>query len=540
MQNLNSANTTRQNQATNILVVDDSRVTQELLVALLAAQEYQVKIAGNGKRALEIIQKSPPPDLVLLDINLPDIDGYEVCRRIKESSLTSEVPVIFVTAESTQDAEAYGLQLGAADYITKPISPAITLLRVRNQILLKQNTRELGRAAHYDVLTEIPNRILFQDRLKLALASSHRSGRRIALLFIDIDNFKMLNDTLGHHMGDLLLQHVARRLEASVREGDTVARLGGDEFVIVLEDLSIQSEAAATQTELIANKILATLNEPYQLNTHHYHSTPSIGATICCGHELSIDDLLKQADIAMYQSKASGRNKLSFFDPQMQANISARVILHAELCRALENNEFVLYYQTQVYQQKTTGAEALIRWQHPNLGLVSPEYFMHVAEETGLILAIGEWVLKAACAQLKSWSKSPDTQALQLAVNISAHQFHQAGFVEQVLETIKYHGIDPEKLELELTESSVLNNINSSIIKMNKLRDIGVHFSMDDFGTGYSSLSNLKKLPFDQVKIDKSFIHDLSTNSDDAAIVHTIIAMTHNMGMKVIAEGVET
>lgn len=529
----------KQSQST-ILVVDDSRLTQELLVALLSSSNYHVKVAGNGQRALEIAQKHPQPDLILLDINMPDMDGYEICQKLQESPFTSNIPVIFITGETTHESESYALQLGAVDYITKPISPVITLLRVANQISLKQNEDALKYAAHYDALTGIPNRALLIDRLKFAIASSHRSARKVALLFIDLDRFKALNDALGHDMGDLLLQQVALRLESCIREGDSAARFGGDEFVVMLEDLSEDWQEAGAQTSAIAHKILDALNQEYQLNTHKYFNTPSIGATVFTGHEHSIDQLLKQADIAMYQSKLTGRNKLSTYDPKMQADIAARAQLENGLRQALENKEFTLYYQAQIFHDQVTGAEALIRWQHPTLGLVFPEYFIHLAETTGLIIPIGNWVLKTACAQLKSWSLHSATQGLKLAVNISAYQFQQVDFVEQVLDTIEHSGINPENLKLELTESLFLDDITGSIAKMNTLRKVGVNFSMDDFGTGYSSLSNLKKLPIDQVKIDKSFVHDISSCPDDAVIIQTIIAMTKKMGMSVIAEGVET
>ncbi len=303
--------------------------------------------------------------------------------------------------------------------------------------LSKAAADEIERLAFYDPLTGLPNRQLLRDRLIAALASSHRSGRKGALLFIDLDNFKTLNDTLGHDMGDLLLRQVAQRLEFCVREGDTVARLGGDEFVLLLEDLSEQVLEAAAQTEVIGNKILAALNQPYRLDTHDYHSTPSIGATLFNGHEQSIDELLKQADIAMYQAKSSGRNTLRFFDPQMQASISARIAMEADLRLALAESQFKLYYQPQVcHNHQFIGAEVLIRWQHPLRGLVSPAEFIPLAEETGLILPIGQWVLEAACAQIKIWEGNAHTRHLQLAVNVSARQFRQADFVEQVTQVI--------------------------------------------------------------------------------------------------------
>ncbi|OIQ86764.1 cyclic di-GMP phosphodiesterase Gmr [mine drainage metagenome] len=400
---------------------------------------------------------------------------------------------------------------------------------------------EIRRLAFYDPLTRLPNRRLLMDRLNQALASSARSGRSGALLFIDLDNFKTLNDTLGHDIGDLLLQLVSRRLTACVREGDTVARLGGDEFVVMLEDLGEHALEAAAQTETIGEKILAALNQPYPLGPHNHHSTPSIGATLFKTHELAMDELLKQADIAMYQAKKAGRNTLRFFDPQMQANITARAALEEGLRHALANNQFELHYQLQAtHDGWAVGAEALIRWQRPETGLVSPLMFIPLAEETGLILPLGQWVLETACDQIKRWEGSLHTRHLQLAINVSARQFHQVDFVQRVRLAIDRTGIQPDRLKLELTESLVLDDIDETIRRMHALREVGVRFSMDDFGTGYSSLSSLKKLPISQLKIDQSFVRDITNDPDGAIIVQTIIAMAINLGMEVIAEGVET
>jgi diguanylate cyclase (GGDEF)-like protein/PAS domain S-box-containing protein len=405
----------------------------------------------------------------------------------------------------------------------------------------KAADEEIKYLAFFDPLTNLPNRRLLLDRLGHALASSARTGRKGALLFIDMDNFKNLNDSLGHEMGDLLLQQVALRLQSCMGEGVVVARLGGDEFVVILEDLSEHILEAATQTEDIGEKILADLNRPYLLVSHIYHSTPSIGATLFNNYEQPIDELLKQADIAMYQAKSQGRNTLCFFDPQMQACITTRVGLEADLRLALAGNQFKLYYQLQTGTQgQTIGAEVLIRWQHPERGMVSPADFIPLAEETGLILAIGQWVLETACAQIKKWENDISTQHLQLAVNVSAKQFCQTDFVQQVQQVLNESGIKPHLLKLELTESMLLTNVAEIIQKMNELREIGVCFSLDDFGTGYSSLAYLTRLPLDQLKIDQSFVRNIGVKSSDAVIVQTIIGMANNLRIEVIAEGVET
>jgi diguanylate cyclase (GGDEF)-like protein/PAS domain S-box-containing protein len=400
---------------------------------------------------------------------------------------------------------------------------------------------EIRNLAFYDPLTHLPNRRLLMDRLQQAIASYSRSKREGALLFIDLDNFKSLNDTLGHSMGDLLLQQVGQRLESCVRDGDTVARLGGDEFVVILEDLSDQSLEAAAQTETIGEKILSRLNQPYQLGTHEYRSTPSIGATLFHSQQHDTEDLMIQADIAMYQAKNAGRNTLRFFDPKMQENINARAKLEDALRNALIRKEFQLHYQIQLdISNRPLGAEVLIRWNHPELGFVSPAQFIPLAEETGLMLPIGEWVIATACAQLKTWQSDVLTQGLVLSVNVSAKQFRQADFAEQVKGIIYRHGINPSRLKIELTESMLIEDVENTISTMNSLKALGVQFSLDDFGTGYSSLQYLKRLPLDQLKIDQSFVRDIATDDNDKAIVRTIIAMANSLNLDIIAEGVET
>ncbi|MFZ2854690.1 MAG: EAL domain-containing protein [Rhodocyclaceae bacterium] len=400
---------------------------------------------------------------------------------------------------------------------------------------------QIRNLAFYDPLTLLPNRRLLVDRLQQALASSARSGREGALLFIDLDNFKTLNDTLGHDKGDLLLQEVAGRLSDCLREGDTVARLGGDEFVVMLEDLSENIGEAAAQTETVGEKILAALCQPYSLHGHEYRSSSSIGITLFAAPHNGIEELMKRADLAMYQAKAAGRNALRFFDPKMQAAVSARAALEADLREGLKDGQFLLHYQPQVDATgRVTGAESLVRWQHPLRGLVAPLDFIPLAEETGLILPLGHWVLATACRQLAAWASAAATADLSLAVNVSAGQLQQADFVEQVLAIIDETGANPKKLKLELTESLLLNDVEDIIAKMSRLKARGVGFSLDDFGTGYSSLSYLKRLPLEQLKIDQSFVRDILTDPNDAAIARTVVALAQSLGLAVIAEGVES
>lgn len=395
--------------------------------------------------------------------------------------------------------------------------------------------------AFYDSLTNLPNRRLLTDRLHQAILASSRNGNVGAVLFLDLDHFKTLNDSLGHDIGDLLLQQFAKCLLSSVRATDTVARLGGDEFVVLLEALSTSELEAAAKVETVSEKILDTICQPFQLADHEYQITTSIGVAFFLDTDQSSENVLKNADIAMYQAKKSGRNLVRFFDPQMQINIRERLNLERELRSALSKEEFHLQYQPQVDQYgRVLGAEALIRWIHPARGVVSPFHFIPLAEDTGLILPIGEWVVETACAQLKKWQEDPATWHLTLSINVSARQFRQPQFVSQITSCISKFNINPGKLKLELTESMLVENLDETITTMTILKGLGVRFSLDDFGTGYSSLQYLKLLPLDQLKIDQSFVRDLTTDPNDEAIVRTIIAMAHALNLEVIAEGVET
>jgi len=395
--------------------------------------------------------------------------------------------------------------------------------------------------AFFDQLTNLPNRTLLFDRLRQAMIAGVRSGSFGALLLIDLDNFKTLNDTHGHDMGDLLLKQVAQRLVQCVRAEDTVARLGGDEFVVMLTNLSPLEAEAITQVETIGEKVLTALNQAYDLKGVLCLSTPSIGATVFRGQLTAIEDLLKQADMAMYRAKDAGRNALRFFDPDMQIAVVARADMEAGLRLGLENGQFLLHYQPQVVDDgRITGAEALVRWQHPERGMVSPAEFIPLAENTGLIIPLGQWVLQTACEQLTRWANDEHLTHLTIAVNVSAQQFRQPDFVQQVSAVLKKTGANPERLKLELTESLLVDNVQDIIEKMFALKAKGIGFSLDDFGTGYSSLSYLKRLPLDQLKIDQSFVRDVLSDPNDAAIAKTVVALAQSLGLGVIAEGVET
>jgi len=400
---------------------------------------------------------------------------------------------------------------------------------------------EIRNLAFYDSLTQLPNRRLLMDRLEHLISVSKRNHSHSAILFIDLDNFKTLNDTRGHDAGDLLLIETAKRLQSCIRDSDTVARLGGDEFVVVLEELSKERDDALRQTDRIADKIRHALCEPYLIADFEHHGSCSIGVCLFQDGDVTVKDLFKRADTAMYEAKTAGRNAVRFFDPAMQAILIVRMMLESNLRIAVAQNQFQLYYQVQVNSEgKLLGAEALLRWIHPDRGFISPADFIPLAEETGLILPIGDWVLETACAQIKQWESDPLTANLSLAVNVSAKQFQQTNFVDIVSEKVARYGINPSHLKIELTESTVLDNVDATTEKMHQLRKIGIAFSMDDFGTGYSSLAYLQRLPLNQLKIDRSFVRDLNEDENDATIVRAIISLGVNLGLNVIAEGVET
>jgi len=489
----------------------------------------------TGYRADEVIGKTPSvlksgrqgPDFYKQMWQVIEQQGYwegEIWNRRKSGELYPEWLVITAVKDSRHRITHY---VSAFSDITTR----------------KEAEAQIRNLAFFEPLTGLPNRRLLMDRVTQALAASARNGRYGALMLIDLDHFKTLNDTLGHDVGDQLLVQVAQRLSACVRDCDTVARLGGDEFVVMLQDLNGEGTVAAAQIKTVAAKVLANLNEPYALAglDSGYRNTPSIGISQFRGHDEPFDVLLKQADIALYQAKDAGRNTSRFYSVEMQSALNEKALIEAGLRDALVNGGFQLFYQAQVDDRhEIVGAEALLRWQPPGQPLVPPAKFIELAEETGLILQIGQWVLETACAQLAAWSESPETRHLAIAVNVSAKQFRQPGFVDMVRDALAKSGAHAARLKLELTESMIIGDIEDTIGKMHELRELGVTFALDDFGTGYSSLSYLKRLPLDQVKIDKSFVRDIATDSGDAAIVQTIINMSHTLELQVIAEGVET
>ena len=424
----------------------------------------------------------------------------------------------------------------ARDGVPPVVRVAITDISER-----KRAAAEIENLAYYDSLTGLPNRRLLIDRLRQSLAAYSRTLQHGAILFVDLDDFKSLNDTEGHDVGDLLLQQVGSRLVSCVREGDTVARLGGDEFVVMLQGLSENSAEAVHQSRVVGEKILAVLRRPYLLADYRYCGSGSVGVALYGRSQDSVEELLKRADLSLYRAKDAGRSALRFFHPEMQTAVNGQSVLEAELRQALENGEFLLHYQPQMTREgKLIGAEALLRWQHPRRGLLLPLEFIPVAEEKGLIESLGLWVLETACLRLLDWSARAEMAQLALSVNVSAYQFSRPEFADQLLAIINRIGLDPRKLVVELTESVMLGEVDLTIATMSRLKGRGLRFSLDDFGMGYSSLKYLKDLPLDQLKIDQTFVHDLLVGSSSSAIVLAILGLGQSLGLTVIAEGVET
>lgn len=641
-----------------ILLVDDRPTNLHIMVAALKA-DFRLKTATSGASALALCQdQAELPKLLVLDVNMPGMSGIEVLRRMRDEPHTCDIPVILVSADVSEQNQLAGLNLGADDYLVKPIFHDTLIIRVRNLIQrsaersklrlagyvfnfsgeaimindrhnnivdvnaafikltgyskaevlgrdpkvlsagqntkdeyrimweailkdgcwqgelwqrrkdgsvhpkfmtvsvvrdrageiefylsnfvdisrYKESERRISHLAHHDALTGLPNRLQLQIFLEQSMLIAKRRSEQLAVMFLDLDRFKNVNDTLGHPVGDELLIQVAARLKSCIRDYDVVARLGGDEFVVILRGPDILVDAI-----VVAKKINHQLSQPFMIGAHALHTSTSIGIALYPDNAEHIDDLMRNADTSMYFAKADGGNIFRFFSPAMNLGAHEKLKMESQLYEAIEKKELLLHYQIQVDDmRRPLGAEALIRWLHPERGMVGPLQFIPLVEESGLIVPIGHWVLDTACAQLKAWQGGARTVDLVLAVNVSARQFRQPDFVDHIREVVQRHGIDPALLKLEITESLLLKDIRDVIAIMSALKTLGVGFSLDDFGTGYSCLQYLKRLPLNQIKIDQSFVRDLATDNSDKAIVRTIIAMAQNLNLDVIAEGVET
>lgn len=473
-------------------------------------------------------------DVILLDLSLPDSDGLETLHRMHAHA--PNMALIVLTGLDDDEMALTAMRYGAQDFLVKGKFDIQLLNRtIRYTIERKRSQAEIKKLAYYDMLTGLPNRVLFADRLKQAIVMAERDQRDVALLFLDLDNFKNINDSIGHAYGDRLLKISADRIQQCLRSSDTVARIGGDEFVVILP-----LATGAEDVSKVAHKILDALRKPVQFEEHEIYTSGSIGISMFPNDGASVDDLLKNADIAMYQAKEGGRNNFQFFSQSMNAQALTRQLIESSMRQAISRNEFYLVYQPQfdIGSRSIVGLEALLRWQHPQKGSIAPLQFIVIAEETGMIMPIGEWVLRTACNQAKAWHDA-GSPWLRIAVNISARQFKQDSFVALVKSILDESGLPPACLELELTESAIMEQADKNIQALQELKSLGIKLSIDDFGTGYSSLSYLKHFPIDRLKIDRSFISDINNDSDDAAIAEAIIVMAHSLKLDVVAEGVE-
>lgn len=528
-----------------ILVVDDEIVSRYTVEALLSSEGYNLEFAESGEEALAKATQLVP-DLMLLDVMMPGMDGFEVCTRLRANPRLAELPVVMVTALDDRESRLRGLEVGADDFMSKPFDRAELRARIRTITRLNRYRRlveteeQLVYLANYDTLTGLPNRNLLTERMRQTLGHAGRTQQGMTVLALDLDGFQMINDSLGHEVGDKVLCEVAQRLTKTVSEGATVARLSGDEFVVMAE-----TDDPVKQVSDMAQRLLDAISKPMTFNGQEIVITASIGISVFPSDGQEAAQLLKNAHTALSRAKAEGKNTYQFFTAEMNTVALNRLILESQLRKVLERDELSLYYQPQVELPtgRIIGMEALLRWQHPELGFVSPALFVPVAEEMGLIIPIGEWVLRTACVQNKAWQEA-GLPPVRVSVNVSSRQFQQPNLLQVIQNALAETGLNPIYLELELTESMLMeenrDQKDSVFAILSELQAQGVHIAIDDFGTGYSSLSYLKRFPLDTLKVDRSFVQDISTNPDDAALTTAIIAMAHSLRLTVVAEGVET
>lgn len=522
---------------TRILLIEDNEGDARLLTELLTFSSpgrYELVQVGTLKEALALLTNHSF-NVVLTDLNLPDTDGVNTVKHIQNHN--QFIPIVVLSGENSEELALEVVQIGAQDYLVKGQGDGHLISRaIDYSIERKRIEQKLTYLANYDSLTGLANRLLFRERLDRALIRADRYNSLVALIVIDLDRFKNVNDTLGHDAGDNLLVQVANRLKQCTRDGDTIARLGGDEFTMVLEDIKNIEDV-----KTVSEKVLSQMKEHFDVNSHDIYMTPSIGITIYPIDDTNAGNLFVNADSAMYEAKESGRNCYRFYTADMNIDLAEKMELETRLRRAIEKEEFVLYYQPKfcVHSNEPIGAEALIRWKDPDKGMISPAVFIPLAEETGYIAQITDWVLQEACKQNSLWQRE-GYKPIRMAVNLSPIQFTQEDIAKRIFNQIICSDLAPKYVELEITEGALVEDVEKSTEILNELKQWGIHISIDDFGTGYSSLSYLKKIPLDTLKIDQSFVRDLMEDSDDAAIVSAIIAMAKSLRLNVIAEGVET
>jgi diguanylate cyclase (GGDEF)-like protein len=521
-----------------ILVADDDHVMRVYLRDVLNKAGFRVITASNGKAAVEMYS-SRRPDIMILDINMPEKDGFQVCREIRLEPNGSLAPIFMVTSVDDEESIQQAFEAGATDFITKPVKEGILIQRVRYMLRAVRNTKnaekKIHHLAYFDSLTGLPNRRMLQDRLNHALAIAHRENRRVCLLFLDLDKFKDVNDTQGHHFGDSLLRAVATRLADNMRESDTLARVGGDEFVIILSTVGDQ-EGASTA----ARRIMSLFSQPFEIEGRLTHSSASIGIAMYPDDGLDFETLLKCADNAMYHAKKQGRSSYRFYTTEIHQKMMQRVAIENGLRYGLERNEFFLQYQPQ-WDLKTaeiSGVEVLLRWQSRDFGLIPPAEFIALTEDSGLIYELGEWILRTACLQVRQCCLTRQ-KPFTVAVNISGQQLRQPDFVAMVERIFFETGVDAAFIEFEFAENVLMDHADNNIQILRRLRTMGIQLSMDDFGTGYLSLSFMKNFPFDKIKIDRSFINEITEGADNLKIVKAIITLAESFNLRVIAKGVE-
>ena len=564
----------------SILVVDDLADNLQILTTTLSKQGYQVRCAKNGSTALRGAN-TILPDLILLDIKMPDLDGYQVCQKLKANEQTRNIPVIFLSALDDALDKVKAFEVGGVDYISKPIQVKEVLIRVKNQISLQlanakinelnqdlekrvyQRTVELKTVVHklrqeinerqrvqqqlvhdalHDSLTGLPNRTFLKKRIEFTIAHKRENpGYMYALLFIDLDRFKVINDSLGHMVGDSLLVAVSKLLQKCVRENDIVARLGGDEFVILLDGIKNVQDAT-----VIGDRIQQKLRSPFELEGQSIFTSASIGIVFSSVDYNNASDLMRDADIAMYRAKDNGKGRYTIFDQAMYDETLKVVELENNLRHALKRDELVMHYQPIISldSNNLVGFEALIRWKHPTRGFVSPTEFIPIAEDTGLILEIGEWLLEEACRQLQQWREKfaflPQVRSLKMSINLACQQLQEPNFIKKLDRILLKTGLNGRFLKLEITESALIDPEGNVHKTLREIRDRNIKLSIDDFGTGYSSLSYLRRFPIDNLKIDRSFIEQMNFDSENFEIVRLIITLAKTLGMDTISEGVET
>ena len=523
------------NEKARILVVDDDRTMRLLLRRALERDGYEVLEAPDGVQALTQFQ-SWSPDIVLMDAAMPELDGFAACADLQRMPNGGETPVLMITGLDDDESVERAFASGATDYITKPVNWAVLRQRVRRMVNERRAEQHVNFLAYHDALTGLPNRSLFIERLERSLARARRNDQMTAVVFLDLDGFKLVNDTLGHDVGDLLLKSIGDRLPACLRESDTVARLGGDEFTAVLNDVESEGQVGAA-----ARRMLSDLSSPVVINGREIFISASVGIAVYPEDGRDVRTLLRSADMAMYRAKEAGRNNYQFYTSDMGDRAVVRMSLESRIRRALDRQEFTIFYQPIVDLESggIRAFEALIRWQHPELGLVSPAEFIPLAEETGLIIPLGEWVVRNTCRTLREWCDA-GLGCPRISINLSSRQLNDHGLVGRLSSILARYEIAPEQLTFELTENSIMQNFESAIPMLQDLRELGAGLAIDDFGTGYSSLSYLTRLPIDILKVDRSFVQKVPDDAEHDAIVEAVVALAKSLRLKVVAEGVET